>query len=471
MRCQMRSMRFCVPGRETPRAAPSNPARSARRSARRCRVPSSPGPRSNSKAAPRRHRGRPPCAGAPWRRCAWHEAPPPRLPKRRRRSLADDDVTVAVLAQPLHPVLGGDAPIHDHPRAGRRVQRLEHAGQRLRFLDVAREHPLRRTNPLPSSTRPSVNSGQSLRFSFECPRRAFGWSAAPPSKRVRQVVQRHRRGGVEQIHRGVLNRCDSMASRCLISASEARYNCIAPSRLEIHAQNSPRALRSPNQAWVPFGGRIRQPPDDRARRRGAQRAVDAPTRSTTPPAPVARGPTARPAPRRGFSGASTQANRHPPPARRAPRPSSGARASRCAPMRCASHSTSVVRCPPGQRRLTESGSPRCANQDRPVNLGQIEPRTEVEQGALADLLAVAFAAHQPMGVVRAPFGAAGHGAANEHESNDKRRRMRRQDPSVTLWHAIAYRLHDPYRSSPYSTRIASDRPNRPPSATFLVKMG
>ena len=40
----------------------------------------------------------------------------------------------------------------------------------------------RRTNPLPSSTRPSVNSGQSLRFSFECPRRAFGWSAAPPSK-------------------------------------------------------------------------------------------------------------------------------------------------------------------------------------------------------------------------------------------------------------------------------------------------
>ena len=40
----------------------------------------------------------------------------------------------------------------------------------------------RRTKPLASSTRPRVSSGQSLRFSLEWPRAAFGTSAAAPSK-------------------------------------------------------------------------------------------------------------------------------------------------------------------------------------------------------------------------------------------------------------------------------------------------
>ncbi len=44
-------------------------------------------------------------------------------------------------------------------------------------------HP-ERTKPLPSSTNPRVTSGQSLRFSLECPRRALGLAAATPSKKV-----------------------------------------------------------------------------------------------------------------------------------------------------------------------------------------------------------------------------------------------------------------------------------------------
>ena len=41
---------------------------------------------------------------------------------------ADDQITVAVLAQPLDAGFSGDAAVHHHQGAGRRLQRLQHAG-------------------------------------------------------------------------------------------------------------------------------------------------------------------------------------------------------------------------------------------------------------------------------------------------------------------------------------------------------
>ena len=255
---------------------------------------------------------------------------------------------------------------------------------------------------------------------------------------VRQVVQRHRRGGVEQIHRGVEQvRLDGLAVPHQRVGGPVQLH--RAHRLEIHAQQLPQgaALAQPGVGG-PFGGRIRQPPDDRARRRGAQRAVDPQLGQQLHQPQLPEGP--QPGLLHAEASRARQLKRidihrlH--VARRVRGRGRRARQQlRADALRLAfDRRRGVLQ----QRRLTELDRLDALAQHRPVNLGQIEPRAEVEQGALADLVAVAFAAHQPMGVVRAPFGAAGHGAANEHESNGKRRRMRRQDPSGTLWHY--YRL-------------------------------
>ena len=95
---------------------------------------------------------------------------------------ADDQIAVAVVAQPRDAVVGGDAAVDDDEGAGRRLQRLEHAGQRVVFPDVAGEDLRAAHEALASSIRPRVSSGQSLRFSFECPRLACGCALASPSK-------------------------------------------------------------------------------------------------------------------------------------------------------------------------------------------------------------------------------------------------------------------------------------------------
>ena len=95
---------------------------------------------------------------------------------------ADDQIAVAVVAQPPDSGLGGDAAVDDDQGAGRRVECLEHAGQRAVLATLPAKTFERRTKPLASSIRPRVSSGQSLRFSFECPRPACGCAPASPSK-------------------------------------------------------------------------------------------------------------------------------------------------------------------------------------------------------------------------------------------------------------------------------------------------
>ena len=289
---------------------------------------------------------------------------------------------------------------------------------------------------------------------------------------VRQVVQRHRRGGVEQIHRALEQvRFDGLA--VLHQRVGGPVQLHRAHRLEIHPQQLPNgaALAQPGVGG-PFGGRIRQPPDDRARRRGAQRAVDAQLRQQLHQPQLPQGP--QPGLLHAEASRARQLKRidihrlH--VARRGPVRGRRARQQlRADALRLAfDRPRGVLQ----QRRLTEQDRLDALAQHRPVNLGQIEPRAEVEQGALADLVAVAFAAHQPMGMVNPRFGAPGHGAANEHESNGKRRRMRRQDPIVTLWHY--FRLQTPEHPTDQALTAPKTAPTSqisPPSATFLVKMG
>ena len=51
----------------------------------------------------------------------------------------DDQIPVAVLTQPRDTRVGGDAAVHHHQGAGRRLERLEHPGQGAVFPDVAGE--------------------------------------------------------------------------------------------------------------------------------------------------------------------------------------------------------------------------------------------------------------------------------------------------------------------------------------------
>ena len=66
-----------------------------------------------------------------------------------------------------------------------------------------------------------------------------------------------------------------MASRCFISASEARYSLHRAHGLEVHPQQLAQgaALAQPGMGRA-LRGRMRQAPDDRAHRRRAQRPVD-----------------------------------------------------------------------------------------------------------------------------------------------------------------------------------------------------
>ena len=52
---------------------------------------------------------------------------------------ADHQIAVAVVAQPSHTSVGGDAAVHHHQGADRRLQCFEHPGQRPVFPDVAGE--------------------------------------------------------------------------------------------------------------------------------------------------------------------------------------------------------------------------------------------------------------------------------------------------------------------------------------------
>ena len=117
---------------------------------------------------------------------------------------ADDQIAVAVVAQPRHASIGGDAAVHHHQGAGRRPQRLQHPGQRPVFPDVTAED-LRAAHEAAGVEHqaqgqqwavaalllrvPALRLRLLARLAFEVG--------------VRKVVEHHRRLQVEQAHRPV----------------------------------------------------------------------------------------------------------------------------------------------------------------------------------------------------------------------------------------------------------------------------
>src|SRR5450631_3386384 len=99
-----------------------------------------------------------------------------------RALAADHQITIACGAQPLNIGLCSNAGINHHQGALRRIQILQQGFRVPASLTLPAKVCERRTKPLPSRTKPSVTSGQSGRFSFERPRRAFVLCGTSPSK-------------------------------------------------------------------------------------------------------------------------------------------------------------------------------------------------------------------------------------------------------------------------------------------------
>ena len=134
-----------------------------------------------------------------------------------------------------------------------------------------------------------------------------------------------------------------MVSRCLISASEARYNCIAPIVWKSTPSNSPTALRSPNQAWVArseAGYASRPTIEPVAAARNAPLTPNPANNSTRPSCPRAHSPTCS-TPRLLGRVNSSESTSTACTSRAAAPGGAGARASNCAAMRCASRSTAA----------------------------------------------------------------------------------------------------------------------------------
>ena len=82
----------------------------------------------------------------------------------------------------------------------------------------------------------------------------------------------------------------------------------------------------------------------------------------------------------------------------------------------------------------------------PASAVDVEVAAEVEQGALADAAAVAFGAHQAVGVVAGAVGLTGLGAADEHGGGGSGGGRRAQDPKLILWHYICSGDHAPTKN-------------------------
>ena len=150
------------------------------------------------------------------------------------------------------------------------------------------------------------------------------------------------------------------------------------------------------------------------------------------------------------------------------------RATSCATMRCAlaldvrRHVVEQVGLPRERRldALAERG---------PAFAVDVEVAAEVEQGALADAAAVAFGAHQAVGVVAGAVGLTGLGAADEHGGDVSGGRRRVQDPKFILWHYhLLRRSCSDQESMTYGTKSTENRRKkhiRPGNDPRIGKLG
>ena len=329
---------------------------------------------------------------------------------------ADDQIAVAVLAQPRDAVVGGDAAVHDHQGAGRRLQRFEHAGQRAVLPDVAGEDLRAAHEAAGVEHQPQGQQRTVAALLLRVP--ALGlWLRARLAFEVGvgQVVEGDGRLQVEQAH-GPLEqvRLDRLAM--LHQRVRGAVELHRADGLEVDAEQLPEAatLLQPTVRRA-LGCRLGQAPDDDAGRRGAQGAVDTQAGQQVRQAHLLERPQAEMLD--ADAAGSDQAQRVD-----VDRLDVG-----CPGRRYAATARYQLRGDPlcllvyggrttgHQRRLAGQGVGDAGAQQRPARLGNVEVAPEVEQGALAHGATEAFGVDQPMGEVGlAVVGAAGLGAPNEH---------------------------------------------------------
>ena len=343
---------------------------------------------------------------------------------------ADDQIAVVVVAQPLHAGFGGDAAVHDHEGAGRRIQRLEHAGQRALFPDVAGEDL------------GAAHEAAGVEHQAQGQQRAVAaLLLRVPALRLRllarlafevgvgQVVEGHRRLQVEQPHRAVeqmrLNRLAMLHQRVRGAVELHRAG-----GLEVDAEqlSEAAALLQPAVRRALRGGMGETPDDDSGRRR-AQGAVDAEVGEQRRQAQLLQRPQSElldP----DASGAE-QTQRVDIEGLHVGR--SGRHAARLGAADDQLPGDALGFVFDGVRAIGDQG--RLAGQDvvdagaqlRPLHLGDVEVAPEIEQGALPHGVSDALGVHQAMGEVGfAVLGPPGLGAPNEHDAHDSGRAYRSQ---------------------------------------------
>ena len=104
----------------------------------------------------------------------------------------DDQITVAGLPQPGDPRLGGEAPVHDHERIGRRAQTVQHALQRgvLAHVAGARPRAAHEARAVQHQTQREQRTVVALRLGMPVPRQRSKWRPRFNSVRCRTLSPR-----------------------------------------------------------------------------------------------------------------------------------------------------------------------------------------------------------------------------------------------------------------------------------------
>ena len=188
---------------------------------------------------------------------------------------ADDQVAIVVLAEPGDGGLGSDAAVDDHEGAGRRVERVEHAGQGAVFADVAGEDLRAADEAAGIEHQTEGQQGAIAAPLFRVPALGLRLLARLAFEiRVGQVVEGDGRlqveepeGAVEQVR---LDRV-AMLHQLVRGAVELH----GADGLEVDAEQLAEAAALLQPAMrLALGGRVGHAPDDDAGRRCAQRAID-----------------------------------------------------------------------------------------------------------------------------------------------------------------------------------------------------
>ena len=347
---------------------------------------------------------------------------------------ADRQIAVAVRAQPGDVGLGGDPRVHHHQRVRRRAQGAEHRRQGPVFVDRAREHlgaahEARAVEHQPQGQERAIRA---LLLGMA----AFGLGLGRRralEEGVGQVVQRHRAAQAEQIRRPIEQmRLDRRALRHQgVGGAVQAHHAHA---LEVHPQQlaERRTLAQPAPGGA-LRARRRHAGDHGGHGERALRAVEAQALQQSLQAEPLHGPQpdmldADRTRADQLQGADIHRLQV-----RAPGPA-GRRA--VEQLRGDALGVPLDLLRTGQRNqlgLAVELLLDPAAQHRPVPPLDREVAPQVEQGALADLPAVALRANKAMGIIDlAALAGSGPGAANEHGAQHRSGRKVSKSPSENI---------------------------------------